>query len=776
MRLATLVLMGLLAGCGDDGNNDTPTTPEADAQDDAQDDAPDTGDTGSDTADTAPEEDVEIDTPEPDVPERLCEPSAAGVLPDDLVTITYDDDQGQATVADQDWVIAEAPLATSVLHEQVRFDLEHPARIHGFSVQYGRVPDADVALRAGLYPDFGHNGFDMWHFDPVWEGSLCAADVEPGEWVTFVLDEPVEVSHPGPLYVGHKRSDGGPAWLFDTSLPGEECESLSDCCNVFTNCHSSWNLPELVNFTINGQANYSYPGLSLSVGYDYLVRLHVEYTDDVTPEEKIFQPVADVPLGSRTSFADYDGDGDDDILTNGPKLWQNDGTGTFTDVTVASGIAALEVRGGGGVWGDFDNDGCLDLYLFVESGTHRDSLLRSRCDGTFEDVTESSGVSDLQDYNGCAAEWTHTPSPAAAWFDFDADGLLDLYVGGFICWDAGTYFTDKVWHNQGDGVFTEATGMFGFRDYSARRLATRGASPIDFDLDGDVDLLASNYRLHPNLFYRNNDNVSMSDAGETHNLDGSPTVYGGATYFGHTIGVAWGDLNNDGRFDLIESNLAHPRFFDFSDKTRVLLYQLGGQYVDVQGDWLTPESDSGLRYQETHSVPVLGDFNQDGNLDLAISAVYDGRPTDFYWGRGDGTFELDAYRAGIDVTNGWGMAVSDIDGDGDLDLAAKGVLYRNTLADKGAWLQVVVDGNDGANRAALGTTVRVHANGQAYIRHVGGGSGQGNQNSQTLHFGLGEASVVDRIEARFPGGDWIAYEGPFDTGRRMTVRQDGSSE
>ena len=764
-----------MVGCGDSGGPPPADEPDSDGAADA---AEEVDEGGVYVAPDAPDvQDVTPDEgPEPDLPERMCEPTAGGALPPDLVTLQWDDDNGVATVADQDWAIAETPLATAVLHEQVRFDLEHPARIHGFSVQYGRVPEGDVPLTAGLYADFGHNGFDMWHFDPVWQGDLCAQDVEPGQWVTFALPEPVEVAHPGLIYVGHKREGAqAPAWLFDTSLPGEECENLSDCCGVFTNCHSSWNLPELVNFTVNGQANYSFPGLSLSVGYDYMVRLHLEYTDDVTPEEKVFQPVEGLALGSRMSFADYDGDGDDDLLT-GLKLLRNDGAGNFEDVTEQSGIAALGIGGSGGVFGDYDNDGCMDLYVFVESGTQSDSLLRNRCDGTFENATETSGISDLQEYNGCSAEWTHTPSPAATWWDYDADGLLDLYVGGFICWDAGTYFTDKVWHNEGDGVFSEATGTMGFRDYSARRLATRGTSAIDFDLDGDVDMLASTYRLHPNLFYRNNNNVSVSDAGEIHGLEGSPSQNGGATYFGHTIGVAWGDLNNDGRFDLIESNLAHPRFFDFSDKTRVLLYQLGGRYTDIQGDWSSPRSDTGLRYQETHSVPVLGDFDQDGNLDLAISAVYDGRPTDFYWGNGDGTFRLDSYHSGIEVPNGWGMAVSDIDGDGDLDLAAKGVLYVNTLAEKGNWLQIVVDGNAGSNRAAFGASVRLQAGWRSFIRHVGAGTGQGNQNSRVVHVGLGDAAEVDRIEVRFPGGEWMTFEGPIAAGRRVTVRQDGTME
>ncbi len=82
------------------------------------------------------------------------------------------------------------------------------------------------------------------------------------------------------------------------------------------------------------------------------------------------------------------------------------------------------------------------------------------------------------------------------------------------------------------------------------------------------------------------------------------------------------------------------------------------------GDWAFAVSDNGLRYQETHSVPALADFDADGNLDLVISCVYDGRPTDFYWGNGDGTFRLDVLEAGLTVENGWGVATNDWDHDG----------------------------------------------------------------------------------------------------------------
>ncbi|MBI5478002.1 MAG: CRTAC1 family protein [Deltaproteobacteria bacterium] len=285
-------------------------------------------------------------------------------------------------------------------------------------------------------------------------------------------------------------------------------------------------------------------------------------------------------------------------------------------------------------------------------------------------------------------------------------------------------------------------------------------------------MYVNNYRLQTNLFFENNGDGTFTEKAGPLGLAG--TRHG--SYYGHSIGVAWGDLNNDGRFDVVVGNLAHPRFYGISDKTEVLLHGLTDTYHDLSGDWSRPASAAGLRYQETHSVPALADFDQDGNLDLVITAVYDGRPTDFYWGNGDGTFRLDAYHAGITTTNGWGVAVADIDHDGDLDLFAT-TLFVNDLpaARKGHWLQVRAVGNVAANRAALGATVRVTAGGVTRLRHVEGGTGQGCQDSLYLHFGLGSATSVEAVNVVFPGGKLVSYAGPFTVDQRLWVFEDGST-
>ncbi len=687
--------------------------------------------------------------------------TAEGELPEGLETIAWDDgvvetnlrnENFQITVDGDDILLNEEPI-----HEAVRFDLEHPARIHGFSIHWGAIPEGaapTTELEAGLYGDFGHNGFDFWAPEPLWSGTRCVEHADPDGWTTYVFDTPVEIAHPGLVYVAHLAAPGSPVFDFDGSVIGE------GTCAAWDDCHSAMNLPE-------SHTSSYYNGVSFPFQYDYLVRLHVEYTDSLAPEERLFQP-RDFMAASRVSFGDYDNDGWDDILTDGPKLWRNQGDGTFVDATATSGIAALGISATGGVFGDYDNDGCVDMFLYAEAYALPDVLLHSLCDGTFEDVTAAAQIVDSQTYEDCNAPGVNTRSPtaAAAWIDIDSDGLLDLYLANFICWEKGTSYTDGVWHNLGDGTFEDWTAQNGF--LPTEKLAGRGASPIDSDLDGDVDLFVNDYRLHRNIFYENLGGGLVQEVAQAIGVAGELTQ----GYYGHTIGGAWGDLDNDGDFDLVAANLAHPRFFDFSDKTEVLI-QEGGTFTDTQGDWAIPESMTGLRYQETHSVPVLADFDADGNLDLLITAVYPGRPTDFYWGNGDGTFVLDAYHAGITTEDGWGASVSDVDHDGDLDLFARQPFINEI--DGGHWLQVKAVGNVVSNRMAIGASVFVTAGGITRMRHVQGGTGQGNQDSLYLHFGLADAASVEQIRVLFPGGGEVVYDGPFDVDQRVWVYEDGTT-
>jgi hypothetical protein len=331
-----------------------------------------------------------------------------------------------------------------------------------------------------------------------------------------------------------------------------------------------------------------------------------------------------------------------------------------------------------------------------------------------------------------------------------------------------------VWRNIDGTGFEEWTGLNGFYGDEDWQSASRGVSPIDHDQDGDVDLWVNNYVLERNLFYDNAGDGTFTESARTLGLAGHAYEVGWSAYYGHTIGTAWGDLDNDGDFDAIAANLAHPRFWNFSDKTEVRIQDEYGVFSDIQGDWETPVGDAGLRYQETHSVPVLADFDGNGALDLVITAVYDGRPTDFYWGDGDGHFTLDVHTTGIGLTNGWGVAVGDADNDGDVDLASSGGLYLNT-GETGHSLQFRVIGNVWSNHAAIGATLRAYVGDTVFLRHVSGGNGQGGQDSQILHIGLGDTVEVDRVEVDFPGGGTVEFTGPFAADQHLWLFEDGTA-
>ncbi|MFT5459648.1 MAG: hypothetical protein ACI9K2_006163 [Myxococcota bacterium] len=680
-----------------------------------------------------------------------AESCAHPALPAGLDTVAYDDGVGTYTIHDIAWEYTGAEGTFDTLKElqweAVRFELPHPARIHGYSVQWTNLKD-DLAptdpLTVGLFPDFGYNGFDFDQWTPYAQVDRCVADHVEGEWLDYVLPSPVEILHPGLVFVAQQKTrKKDPVFMLDEGAASADCLGWGDC-------PSAWNFPELDD-------SLYYNGISLMLPYDYLVRLHVEWLDDVQPEAYLFQP-AGFTASSRVSWGDYDNDGWEDVLTNGPRLWRNQGDGTFVDVSAEAGLE-LGVGVGGGVWGDFDNDGCLDLFGFSESVTGGgELLLRNTCDGQFIDVTAASGIVDDQSDVDCSAdvELETANTSAAAWIDIDADGLIDLYMSNMICWDLYQYYTDRVWHNEGDGTFTDWTGINGF---STSRLSGRGASPADADNDGDVDLMVNNYTLHRNLFFDNQGDGTVVERAGAAGLAGDEVD----RYYGHTIGAAWGDVNGDGWLDAVHGNLAHPRFYEFSDRSKVLLNGQDGTFTEV---------DAGLRYQETHSVPALGDLDHDGDLDLVLTAVYDGRPTDLYWGVGDGTFILDSYHAGITTTNGWGVGLADYDRDGDLDVLATS-LFDNQAAD-GSWFQVRAVGNVRSNRAAIGAMVRVTAGDTTWVRHVNGGTGQGNQDSLVTHFGLGDAASVDRIEVTFPGQPPQVFAGPFAVDRRWWVYEDGS--
>jgi hypothetical protein len=264
----------------------------------------------------------------------------------------------------------------------------------------------------------------------------------------------------------------------------------------------------------------------------------------------------------------------------------------------------------------------------------------------------------------------------------------------------------------------------------------------DYDADGVLDIFVSVYRLQPNCLWHNRGDGTFTEEAQAAGVQG---VNEGGGQYGHTIGSQWMDFDNDGDLDLFSANLAHPRFIDFSDKS-MLLENSGPPdflFTDVR-------EGSGIIYQETHSEPAWGDYDNDGLVDLYLTDVYVGQLSELYRQLPGGTFEDVTYPTGTTVDNGWGAAWADIDDDGDLDLVSRR-LFRNDLPAGSHWLEVHLEGTT-SNRAAIGARVDVVCGDLSLSRQVEGGKGTTNQSSLTLHFGLGDCAGDASLSVTWPSG------------------------
>ena len=486
------------------------------------------------------------------------------------------------------------------------------------------------------------------------------------------------------------------------------------------------------------------------------------------------------PLGGGAAFLDYNDDGFQDIyLVNGadlpplPKgpsdggepprnaLYRNNGDGTFTDVAAAAGVADTGY-GMGCTVGDYDNDGFPDLYV---TNFGANVFFRNNGDGTFSDVTMQTGTGDTR--------W----GASCAFVDYDNNGFLDLYVTNYVkydiesdqvCMNKGVRVycdprlyegeLDVLYHNNGDGTFTDVTESAGLSGATGRGLALAWG---DYDDDGDMDVYIAN-DADQNFLYRNNGDGTFTDvsltAGVGFSEDGEAE---------NGMGADFGDYDNDGRLDLVVTN--------FQDQTNTLYHNEGnGLFSDV-----TYASQIGIM-----SLPYLAwgvsfcDYDNDGYQDLFIvnghldENVQAFNPTGFYEqpnllfrNNRDGTFD----EVGIDSGSGMrlekvsrGFAYSDYDNDGDLDLLVTNLKGAPDLLEnrggQNAWLILKLIGTR-SNRDAIGAKVKVTVGNLTQIREVRSGSSYLSQNDTRLHFGLGKHLQIDRIEIHWPSGLQERLEG-----------------
>ena len=452
-------------------------------------------------------------------------------------------------------------------------------------------------------------------------------------------------------------------------------------------------------------------------------------------DEPIFENVtqaAGVGGGGFVAWADYDNDGHPDVVTGG-RLSRNNGDGTFTHVESFSG-------GSDGVWGDYDNDGQLDFYGVGGAG----QLVRNLGGDQFEEVPIPANVNQM-----CRA---------AAWGDADNDGSIDLFVTNYEVWPDRA-FPDLLYMNQGDGTFGEPVNFPLQEEWRGR-----GVDWSDFDNDGDQDLYVSNYRLMPNQLWVNDGQGNFSDEAKLRGVigtdDGGQHPVAGATpayqYSGHTIGSCFGDLNNDGHIDLVVVNFAHGPAFQ--DRTMVLINSGPPSYTFAN---INDGNQAGIHYQESYAKGALGDYDNDGDLDIFITTVYAHNDGTLFENDGTGRFTDVGDKAGVRGNDGYGAAWVDYDNDGDLDLSTAGVLMRNR-GNENAWVKVKAVGDGDSNDAAIGARITVTAGDRSYVREVQAGN-SGNQSPLVAHFGLGGHKGPLQVQVRFPSGKIVDQTAQAET-------------
>ena len=478
--------------------------------------------------------------------------------------------------------------------------------------------------------------------------------------------------------------------------------------------------------------------------------------------------------GPGVCVFDYNGDGWPDIyfvsardlygrgLKARNALYRNNGDGTFTDVTEQAGVPGTGY-GLGCTVGDYDNDGHPDLYV-MQYGPN--VLYHNNGDGTFSDVTQKAHVDGM--------DFGTRLHLGATFFDYDRDGKLDLYVGGYVDFGPEVKQTciiadaesscppsayrgspDVLYHNNGDGTFTNVTKAAKIDQPNGKNLSVLAS---DYDNDGWPDVFVANDGMEIYLYHNNRDGT-FTESGLT---AGVGLTEDGGTMAAMCLSV--GDYDNDGLLDLYVSdfqdmphhlwhNLGHGTFEETSRKAGIAtitarFLSFGGGFTDYDNDgWVDLFIANGHVYQGVENSTVKGHYKQ---INLLFHNNHNGTFTDV-------TAEAQANGNGFSTPHlGRGAAFADLFNDGHEDIVVGNnddppSILRNRSGGTNHFASFRLIGTK-SNRDALGARIKVRAGGISQIREIAAGGSYLSQSDLRAHFGLGQTTIMDTVQVMWPNG------------------------